>query len=108
MRDEHFTEEEILRIKNQSSEYNEHLMHKVILRLKAGKAKRAAIMLLEHWKMMIAVKKMFRYYIYFGNAQVTWGKCDMRWAFSKWKQSDEVVAGSLRKKRYRILTNLNN
>ena len=43
-------------------------MHKVILRLKAGKAKRAAIMLLEHWKMMIAVKKMFRYYIHFGNA----------------------------------------
>lgn len=32
----------------------------------------------------------------------------MRWAFSKWKVSDETVAGSLRQKRYRVLTDLNN
>jgi hypothetical protein len=85
MRDEHYTEDEINRLKKQAAEYNDYLMHKTILRFKAGKENSAAIMLLEHWKMMIAVKKMFKYYIHFGNAQVTWGKCDMRWAFSKWK-----------------------
>lgn len=108
MRDEHYTEEEINRLKKAAADYNDYLMHKTILRFKAGKENSAAIMLMEHWKMMIAVKKMFKYYIHFGNAQVTWGKCDMRWAFSKWKQSDELVAGSLRRKRYKMLTNLNN
>lgn len=108
MREEHYTEEEIATLKKRAADYNLHLMHKTVLRLKAGKAKKAAIMLLEHWKMMVAVKKMFRYYIEFGNAQVTYGKCDMRWAFSKWKVSDETVAGSLRRKRYKVLTNLNN
>ena len=108
MRDEHYTEEEIAGMKKRAADYNLHLMHKTILRFKAGKAKKEAIMLLEHWKMMIAVKKMFKYYIEFGNAAVTYGKCDMRWAFNKWKQSDETVAGSLRRKRYRALTDLNN
>lgn len=32
----------------------------------------------------------------------------MRWAFAKWRQSDETVAGSLRRKRHRLLTDLNN
>lgn len=32
----------------------------------------------------------------------------MRWAFYKWKLSDEQVAGSLRRKRYMVLTDLNN
>lgn len=39
MRDEHFTEEEILRMRRAAVEYNEHLMQKTILRFKAGKAK---------------------------------------------------------------------
>jgi hypothetical protein len=108
MRYEHYTEEEIMTMKKRAADYNVHLMHKTILRLKAGKAKKAAIMLMEHWKMMIAVKKMFKHYIAFGNAQVTYGKCDMRWAFYKWKVSDEKVAGGLRRKRYRVLTDLNN
>ena len=108
MRDEHYTEEEIAAMQKRARDHNLHLMHKTILRLRAGKAKKAAIMLLEHWKMMIAVKKMFKYYIEFGNAQATYGKCDMRWAFNKWKVSDETVAGSLRRKRYRLLTDLNN
>lgn len=68
MRDEHYTEEEIATMKKEAAEYNINLMHKTILRFKAGKAKKEAIMLLEHWKMMIAVKKMFKYYIDFGNA----------------------------------------
>ena len=68
MRDEHYTEDEINRLKKDAKDFNDHLMHKTILRFKAGKEKQAAIMLLEHWKMMIAVKKMFKYYIHFGNA----------------------------------------
>ena len=68
MRDEHYTEEEIATMKKEAAEYNINLMHKTSLRFKAGKAKKEAIMLLEHWKMMIAVKKMFKYYLDFGNA----------------------------------------
>lgn len=68
MRNERYTEEEIATLKKEAANYNLHLMHKTVLRFKAGKKMQAAIMLMEHWKMMIAVKKMFKYYLAFGNA----------------------------------------
>jgi len=108
MRAEHFTEEEIVNLRAKARDHNIRLLSTAILRFKAGKEKKEAIKCMEHWKMWIAVKKMFKYYIEFGNAQVTFGKCDMRWAFQKWRRSDEVVAGGLRKKKYRVLTNMNN
>ena len=108
MREEHYTEEEIASMKKRASDYYIHRMHKTILRFKASRSKKEAIMLMEQWKMMVAVKKLFSNYIEIGNTQVTYGKCDMRWACNKWKVSDETVAGILPRKRFKLLTNLNN
>lgn len=107
MRNEHFTEEQIAHWKKNAAEHNMWLMNKAVLRLRGGKEKKAAVKCLEHWKMWINIKRLFKFYIEFGNSSVQYGKCDMRWAFDKWRRSDEVQAGSLRKFWYQKLTDLN-
>ena len=68
MRSERYTEEEILALKKKAVDHNVRLLSTERLKFKAGKDKKEAIKCMEHWKMWIAVKKMFKYYIDFGNA----------------------------------------
>jgi hypothetical protein len=42
----------------------------------------------DHWKMMIAFRKLMRYWLVVCNNRVQWVKADMHFAFNKWRYSD--------------------
>ena len=100
MKREHFTDEQIISRKKAAAEYNLWLIKKTVLKFKAGKERREMIKCMEHWKMWIAVKRLFKYTIEFGNANVQWGLCDIRWAFDKWRKADETISKGLGKKTH--------
>lgn len=46
------------------------------------------IKVFDHWKMIIALRKIMRHWLIFSNNRVQWVKADMMEAFSKWRQGD--------------------
>lgn len=43
------------------------------------------IKVFDHWKMVIAFRKVMRHWLIFSNNRVQWVKADMMEAFSKWR-----------------------
>lgn len=54
-------------MKNKLLEHNKHIMMKAVLRFKIKKADKSVIKCMEHWKMWIKIKKLFKYHIEKGN-----------------------------------------
>lgn len=50
---------------------------------------------LDHWKLMIALRKLMRHWLIVGNNRVQWGKADMQEAFGRWRLGDAERAGAL-------------
>jgi len=82
-------------------------MSKVVKRFKTPKENKSIIFGLELWKDWLKYKKLFRHYLEYANSCVEFGKCDMRWAFEKWRRADDLMAGALFKKTYDELTDVN-
>lgn len=107
MKNEHFTEEQILNIKNNLVEYNKLIMTKAVLRFKIKKQDKSVIKCMEHWKMWIKIKKLFAFHLDKCNNQVQFGRCDIYWAFSKWKKSEFDTKNVLDRMTWQKLCTLN-
>ena len=107
LKNEHFTDEQIIYIKNNLVEHNKHIMMKAVLRFKIKKEDKCVIKCMEHWKMWIKIKKLFKYHLEKANNQVDFGKCDMSWAFKKWRRSEFETKNVLDRMTWKKLCTLN-
>ena len=57
----------------------------------------------DHWVFWLKVKRVMRYHLRFSNNQVQPVKCDIRWAFDKWKRGDLEGAERLNRRTYNRL-----
>lgn len=61
----------------------------------------------DHWVMWLKVKRLMKYHLNFANASVQAVKCDIRWAFEKWKKADANFANYLSKMDNQTLQQMN-
>ena len=62
---------------------------------------------MEHWKMWIKMKKLFKYHLTKGNDSVQSVKCDLRWAFAHWRKSDGNMASWLDRHNFKFMKSMN-
>ena len=63
MRDQNFTEEEIAAKLKHVNEFNEHLMQKIVKRLKTKREDRMMNRCFDHWVFWLKVRKLFNYHL---------------------------------------------
>jgi hypothetical protein len=70
LKNEHFTDEQIMLLKNNLLEHNRHIMMKAVLRFKIKKEDKSVIKCMEHWKMWIKIKRLFKFHLELANNKV--------------------------------------
>lgn len=95
MLSENFTPDEIKKFYKGCKMRNQELMKKLVHRLKIPPENRIVLKCFNQWLMWIKVRKVLKYYLRLGNNSVQYFKCDMRYAFDKWKKSDKLRIASL-------------
>jgi len=95
MLSEHFTKEEIVRKVKEADETNAHQMNKLVKRLKIAKTDRQLSRCWDHWVFWIKVKRQMKHVLNYCNASTQPVKCDISWAFNKWKRGNFVAAQAL-------------
>ena len=88
MRKEHYTEEEILAWTTSAFDGATGQMHWLCKRLQQPKENKVMQRCFDHWRFWLKVKRVMKYHLRFCNNQVQPVKCDIRWAFDKWKNGD--------------------
>lgn len=64
-------------------------------KLAAQPGSKLIIKAFDHWKMMIALRKIMRHWLNYSNNRVQFGKADMQEAFSRWRTGDVRMAIAL-------------
>jgi hypothetical protein len=57
----------------------------------------------DQWVFWIKVKRIMKYHLRFCNNQIAPVKCDIRWAFDKWRQGDVNFGANLDRKDFKYL-----
>jgi antirestriction protein len=79
----------------------------MIKRLKIPKENRMFQRCFDHWVFWIKVKRVMKYHLRFSNLMVKPVKCDIRWAFDKWRRGDMINANRLSRMDYNKLQVIN-
>ena len=103
MRDQHYSEEEIIAYKKTVFDGATGQMHWMVKRLQQPKENKVMQRCFDHWVFWLKVKRVMKYHLRFCNNQVQPVKCDIRWAFDKWKRGDVNNAAQLSRKDYNWL-----
>lgn len=108
MQSENFTQDEIKKFYKSCKRRNQDLMLKLVQRLKIPVENRIILKCFNHWVMWNKMRKVMKYYLRLGNNSVQYFKCDMRYAFDKWKKSDRLRIESLMSKptNYSLAVNI--
>jgi hypothetical protein len=75
----------------------------MVKRLQQPKENKVMQRCFDHWVFWLKVKRVMKYHLRFCNNQVQPVKCDIRWAFDKWKRGDVNNAAALGRKDYNWL-----
>ena len=78
-------------------------MNWLIKRLQQPKSDRVMQRCFDHWVFWLKVKRVMKYHLRFCNNQIAPVKCDIRWAFDKWRKGDVNFAANLDRKDYKYL-----
>lgn len=70
-------------------------MNWLVKRLQLPKSNRVVQRCFDHWVFWLKVRKVMRYHLRFCNNQVRPVRCDIRWAFDRWKRGDVNFAKKL-------------
>ena len=95
MREENYTNEEIEAKFEEVKECNHNMMDKIIKRLKLNSEDSILPKVFDHWTKWIKVKRLMKYHLRFCNNTVEYVKCDLRWAFERWKRGDLEMSAFL-------------
>jgi hypothetical protein len=108
MRSERYDEETIAYWVKHSVSVNDHQLNWLYKRLSIPRADREQLIrVMEHWKMWLGVKKLFRYHLQKANDSIQPIKCDMRWAFDHWRRADGAMAGYLDRHGFKVNKTMN-
>ena len=103
LQSEHYTDEEIAALCKDVFQRGEDQMKWLILRLKQPKTNRVMQRCFDHWVFWLKVKRAMKYHLRFCSNQVAPVRCDIRWAFDKWRSCDANYAAHLARQDYKRL-----
>ena len=110
MRSEGFPEEKVKALAARAcSLQTDRLQYGVLRwRLAGNPDAKLKIKVLDHWKMIIKLRKLMKYWLIVGNNRTQWVKADMQDAFHKWRLGDSKRAQAFDMKplKYLQLKNL--
>jgi len=107
MRKEKYTEEEIAAKCKEVFGNVDAQMNWLVKRLQLPKQDRVLQRCFDHWVFWLKVRKVMKYHLRFCNNQVQPVRCDIRWAFDKWKRGDVNFAAKLDTYDYEELQEMN-
>ena len=61
----------------------------------------------DHWRKWIQIKRLMTYHLRYCNNAVEDVKCDIRWAFEKWRRGDSEMAAYLDQQDFSTLADKN-
>lgn len=94
MRSEGMPEELIKKTVQRACDLQSHRLKYGVLRwrLAGDPDSKLKIKVLDHWKMMIKLRMLMKYWLIVGNNRTQWVKADMQEAFHKWRLGDSKRA----------------